>query len=551
MINLNSRVNVQRLLENKKVLSYSDKELISEQFGVYESGIRGFAYNILDVGAGLLLSSFKTKIVGALQKAIAPYVGKQFRLPVSAFVDKVKYNNQNGVGVDEKTPQNELIKAYDEIERLIQRQMENVKSRGSVFAYLNRIHKKGNSGLSKTSLDQSKLKKVSNISFGGKEGKIFNKDGIDLFDLINKKDPKNLEKALKNVIKGDSEEAINSKIQKIIKHRESLPNDDTSDQKEGVLLKKYDINNYKNIEIGGKRYTDLRSYIIALLELSAVDKRDMDKLEKKVSSLFGNNVDIEFLGTERISTLGKGSYSWVESQLIARWLVKRFLKLLKLRDDAIMTIKAKGSSAFKTKKEKMDIRKQDIERGKISPKKPFSPEGDPNITGTKKKYSYNFIKGNNKKTPQTSSFYYKGKQITNDVVGVLEGVGLVDGSAIEYLKRLKKGWVDIDIMFSSMRIENTNISIDTKDKEGDFVESEVINAKIKISDILLFFQNIIKNTSFNLLRIIKNSSTVVDNLDPRKNKEERKPGRPSSQSKKDERMRAYNKGGFKGTDIFN
>ena len=521
---MNINNNYKLLLKEKTILSFDDKMRIEEQFLLQERGIPSFAFNLLDSGAALLISSFGTKIVGAVKGILSKYVGKQFRLPVSAFHKNVNYSKQHGpTSMGDNDDIEQLVKIYDEIERLIIKQMQNIKGRGSLFAYLNKVNTSDTYlGLKKNSLDSKKLLNTGtgNIKTSG-----------NLFDVINQKNPEKLTQILKGVITGEDQEAINNKISNIVKKKENIKSKGEALDLSRQILAKYDINTYKNLELGGKKYTDLKQYILSLMDLAATNDRELKALSKQIKAEFGGEKVWRFSADEeRVKTAHKSNFSWIESRTISKYLVPRLKKILKLRDDAIRNMKLGDN--FKTRDEKIKDRKSGK---KAEPKKE---------TSTKK---------------NKSQFFIDGKEIVGDVVGELMSVSPVDGSAKKFMAELKKGYVSIDFIFSSLRVEGSSISHSGKEDDSDedmtTKEGVFVNAKIALRDVLMFFQKLLNNTKINLIKIIKvaknvNGATNSNGEPIKKSKPSGKgPGRPSKQDQFKNDALNFKPGGFQGSDI--
>lgn len=506
----------------KHVISLTERLNVEKKFNktkeLNEIKIPNFASNLLDGAAGLVIAGFGTKIVGAVQTFLGNFIGKKFRLPVKQFYDQMKYNLENDVsiGAGDATKLTDLQKVYDEFERLIQNQMSNVKSRSSLFSYLSR------SPLKKPVLKKTQLKQ--------------NRD-VDIFNILNTGDPKKLENVLKKNLDTNNEKIIKTTLRTIIRelHPPKSVKPQNYSQREKVagfvLLKKYNIETYKYLKIGDKEYTDLRSYIIALMELSTTNKKELEELDKKIKDKFGD-VDYSFIkkDTSRVSTANKSNFSWLESKLISDYLIPRLEKILKLRDNAIESVKKGGINVFKTRQEKLNSPKQ----------------------------KENFIK-KNIKSDKRSYFYYKGEVVNSDVLGTLMAVSPVEGSASKFIKSLKNGYVEIDFIFDDLEIEGTSLGR-SKESAESYVENETrigaeVSAKILIRDLLVFFQILFGNARINLLKIIRSANKYKDyytfgNSKGKGGEEEtttvkRGPGRP-----KKGQTDGYVPGGFNSSSLF-
>jgi len=506
---------------DKKVLSITEKERITRDFELNERGITSFAWGLLDSGAGLVLAGFGTKIISAISGVLRGSVGKKFRLPVSAFSTQVKFNSDNNItGSGDKTEVNDFIEVYNKIEELIEAQVSLVANKNSIFAYLNRI-RRSNPLLKKAEVNVN-IATAKSPKFSP-DGKTMQKEP-DIYDLINTKDPKDIEKILKVAMKKNDKAIIDTKVIDIMKKIKEGKDDQLAN---ATMLKKYDINTYKTIEIGGKKFTDLRSYIAALMELSAVNKGDIEELDKNIATKFPNfdNSNSPMKGDKtRVTTVSNSNYSWMESRLIAGYLQNRYINLLKIRNNRINAIKAQGKSSFKSRADRDIIRKQE-------------------------------------KNKPLSSFYYDGKPISDDVVGELVSVSPINGSAKEFLQALKKeSRIKVEFIFKNLSINGASTKTEDTDQENDkeeLTQGNIVSAEIAMSDLLLFFQKITGNLRINLLKIIKTSRDRVNdftdyrpqNKDKKDTDRETRPvGRPTKDSK--DRRKEYKIGGFSGGDVF-
>lgn len=525
-------ITTKMILEEKKILSFSDKELIEEKFALNLQGITAFAGNILDSASGLLIKTFGTKIVGAFHAAVGPNFGRVFTLPVETFNREVEMTSNLRSSTDQ-----DLIKVYDDIEDKINKQMANIKSRGSLFAYLNSIKtSKPYLGILKGKINTDKIPTINkkiNFSTNKVDGKTITTmdKGVDLIDLINK-GPKALNKALNTALNVKDEAAKKVTIDQIIKAKEKIKSKGELDELTATLLDKYNINNYKTINIGGKLYTDLDKYIVSLLHLSTTNKEDLKDLGSTIKDKLGQEISWDFLDDGKsVSTARKSNFSWVESQAISSLLIPRFITFKKMRDKAVQDIK-RDPDSFVPSKDRFDDKGKKKNRfpGTVEPKRKES-----NIILYEDTYN-------------VTSFSIGTETIKNDVVGKLISIAPIDGSAKEFIRRLAKGQIAIDFIFDQARVGSKKYDTE-EDKEADTIKGVFVSAKIHYKDLLIFFQKIMNKTNIDLISIIKRARNV-NKAETKDGEEIVNPKRPVGRPKKN-RMNdgPVTVGGFRGSGI--